>query len=171
MTLIEKFFIIFSVKIPLAIIFGSLIIGVFIFLSQNPNLLSQSFNKSQISPKPTSQQNIPTEFEPEISPSITPAPTVSDEELIKEVLIAKTGISKDGIEISMSYNDGKIARGSVKNKNEMSGAAWFAGKQNGIWVIAYAGQGVPECSEIAGFDFPTTWLSHCVDSNGTTIQR
>ncbi len=171
MTLGEKSFIIFPVKTPLAIIFGSLIIGVFIFFSQNPNLLPQFFNKNQVSPTPTSQQNSPTGFEPETTPSSTPTPTVSDEKSIKQALIVKTGIAGDEIEVSTSYNDGQLARGGVKNKNEMGGAAWFAGKKNGLWVIAYVGQGVPECNEIAGFDFPVTWLSHCVDSNGNAIQR
>ncbi len=159
------------VKIPLSIIFGAVIIGFFIFFSQNPNFLNQYPNISQLSPTPISQITPTTANQFPTITSISPTVTVSDEKLIEQALITKAGIGQDEISVSISYNANGLARGGVKNKNEMSGAAWFAGKQNGVWIISYVGQGVPKCSEISGFDYPTTWLSHCVDSNGKTIER
>lgn len=100
----------------------------------------------------------------------SPTPAISDEEVIKQGLIEKTGISEEDLEYSISYNDGQVARGSVRNKNEMGGAAWFAGKKDGRWVIAYVGQGVPECSEIEPFNFSIDWISHCMEG-GVAVER
>lgn len=51
-------------------------------------------------------------------------------------------------------------------------AAWFAGKDaGGKWVITHVGQGIPNCGENQPFDFPTDWISHCIDASGNTVER
>lgn len=159
-------------KVVLSIIVGALIIGGFIYFSQTAPLLLQQ----EVGVSPTVEEGVlePTEA---VSPTRLPAtvtattvppsptPTVSDEEVIKQGLIEKTGIPDEDLEYSISYNDGQVARGSVRSKNEISGAAWFAGKKNGEWVIAYVGQGVPECSEIEPFNFSIDWISHCMEGD------
>lgn len=101
-----------------------------------------------------------------------PAPVMTDEAAIKLALLAKLGWSEAELEFSLSQNTGQMARGSLKRVNEPSGAAWFAGKDaSGKWVIAYIGQGIPYCSEIQAFNFPTDWISHCMDAAGQTIER
>ena len=98
-------------------------------------------------------------------------PTLTDEELIRQALLARTGWTDAELDFSMGDNTGTLARGTLKKVGEMQGAAWFAGKNNaGNWVITYIGQGIPECSEIQGFNFPTEWISHCVDANGNVIE-
>ncbi len=100
------------------------------------------------------------------------SPTLTDEQAIKQALLVKLGWTESEMEFSLSQNDGKIARGGVKKVNEMQGAAWFAGKDaSGKWVIAYVGQGVPNCADIQPFNFPTDWISHCMDASGNTIER
>ena len=101
----------------------------------------------------------------------TPVPTLTDEELIRQALLAKLGWADNELEFSVDENTGTVARGSLNFVGEMQGAAWFAGKDNaGNWVIAYIGQGVPDCSDVQPFNFPTTWISHCLDASGNTIE-
>lgn len=109
-----------------------------------------------------------------VSTSTPPTPislALTDEEAIKQALLAKLGWTAAEMDFSMSENTGTIARGGVKKIGEMQGAAWFAGKDSsGKWIIAYIGQGVPNCSEVQAFNFPTNWISHCMDSSGNTIE-
>lgn len=99
-------------------------------------------------------------------------PTLTDEALIKQALLARLGWTEAEMEFSLSQNTGQIARGGVKKVNEMQGAAWFAGKDaGGKWVIAYVGQGVPNCADIQPFNFPADWISHCIDASGNTVER
>jgi len=98
-----------------------------------------------------------------------PTPTLTDEAVIKQALLAKLGWSEAELEFTLSQNTGQHAQGSVKNVNETGGAAWFAERNNaGQWVIAYIGHGVPSCSEIQPFNFPAGWLS-CSDASGNII--
>ncbi len=100
------------------------------------------------------------------------APSATDEAAIKQALLAKVGWPESELEFSISQNTGQIAQGSLKNINEIGGAAWFAGKNSpDQWEIAYIGHGIPYCSEIQDFNFPTNWISHCVDASDNTIER
>ncbi|MBT3337024.1 MAG: hypothetical protein HN855_17120 [Anaerolineae bacterium] len=99
-----------------------------------------------------------------------PAPTLTDEEAIKQALLVKLGWTAAELDFSMGDNTGTLARGGVKKVGEMQGAAWFAGKDSaGKWIIAHIGQGIPNCVDIQAFNFPTTWISHCVDASGNTV--
>jgi hypothetical protein len=116
----------------------------------------------------------PTTLAQEPSPAGPTAlpPALTDEAAIKQALLAKLGWAEAEMEFSLSQNTGQVARGGVKKTNEMQGAAWFAGKDaGGKWVIAYVGQGVPNCSDIQAFNFPTDWISHCVDAAGNIVDR
>ncbi|GAB4503635.1 MAG: hypothetical protein Fur0043_06270 [Anaerolineales bacterium] len=117
----------------------------------------------------------PTNVPPPPGPGpASPTPTVplTDETLIKQSLLAKLGWTESEMEFNLGQNTGQIARGSVKKANEMQGAAWFAGKDAaGKWVIAYVGQGVPNCADIQPFNFPIDWISHCMDASGNAVER
>ncbi|MBT3189897.1 MAG: hypothetical protein HN736_16280 [Anaerolineae bacterium] len=100
------------------------------------------------------------------------ASILTDEEAIKQALLVKLGWTAAELDFSMGANTGTAANGTVKKVNDMAGAAWFAGKDNaGNWAIAYIGQGIPYCSDIQAFNFPTDWISHCMDSSGNTVAR
>jgi len=99
-------------------------------------------------------------------------PTLTDEEAIKQALLAKLGWTAAELDFSIGDNTGTVARGSLKKVGEMSGAAWFAGKDNtGTWIIAHIGQGIPYCSDIQAFNFPTDWISHCMDASDNVVER
>ncbi|RLD07567.1 MAG: hypothetical protein DRI32_00635 [Chloroflexi bacterium] len=130
-------------------------LGTMVALTTAP-ILTQSAPATQIPP----------------TPSPAPQPTLTDEEAIRLALLAKLGWTDAELDFSMGENTGTLARGSLKKVGEMQGAAWFAGKDSGgNWVIAYIGQGIPECGEIQAFPFPTDWISHCMDANGNAIAR
>ncbi len=121
--------------------------------------------------QPILTQSVPAAQTPP-EPSLAPPPTLTDEEAIRLALLAKLGWDASELDFSIGDNSGVIARGSLKKVGEMQGAAWFAGKDNaGTWIVAYIGQGIPYCSEIQAFNFPTDWISHCIDSSGNTIAR
>lgn len=117
-------------------------------------------------------QSVPEVPPPTAPPPPTAIPTLTDEEAIKQALLAKLGWTAAEMEFSIGPNTGSLAQGTVKKVNEMSGAAWFAGKDNsGKWIVSYIGQGIPYCSEIQAFNFPTDWISHCVDASENTVAR
>ena len=60
---------------------------------------------------------------------------------------------------------------SVRNKNTISGAMWFAAKINGQWNVTYIGHGVPECDEVNPYNYPTSWADYCMDEHGNTVAR
>ncbi len=155
-------------KIAISIIVAGIIIAVAIYLSK-----AFPFSSSlQKTPTPTVSPTttLPPTEEPTVQPTLTTAPS-EDPAGLRAAVLAKSGIPEADFEYSASFNDGIIARGSVKNKNDISGAGWFAGKVNGTWVVAFIGQGVPKCSEIQAYNFPTSWISHCVNDNGDTVAR
>ena len=98
----------------------------------------------------------------------------SDEFLIKQALLEVTEIPEDKLEFSIAYNNGQIARGTVKNKDDQGGAGWFAAKNQSTqnkWVVTYNGQGVPYCSEVNPYNYPISWADYCIDTQGNTVKR
>ncbi len=105
-------------------------------------------------------------------PAIQILPTLTDEEAIRQALLTKLGWTAAELEFSMGENTGIVANGTVKKVGDMTGAAWFAGKDSaGNWAIAYIGQGIPYCSEIQAFTFPSDWISHCMDASDNVVER
>ena len=102
-------------------------------------------------------------------------PTVSIEEAIKQELLQKTAIPEDKLVFEIAENTGKIARGAVKNKDsQVGGAGWFAAKNQNTqnkWRVTYVGQGVPECSEVNPYNYPTSWADYCLNTQGKTVKR
>ncbi len=103
--------------------------------------------------------------------SVTTGPDKTDADVLKAALLFKTGIPAPKFEFSISSNNGVIAKGSVRNTDDMGGAMWAAGKKNGTWIVSYVGQGVPLCTELTGFSYPIAWFSHCLDAKGNTVAR
>lgn len=109
---------------------------------------------------------------PSAVPPTQAAPALTDEQAIKQALLAKLGWPEAEMEFSLSQNTGQFAQGSLKRTTEQGGAAWFAAKDaSGKWVIAFIGNGIPMCSEVDPFNIPTDWISHCMDASYNTIQR
>ncbi len=102
--------------------------------------------------------------------SAVPA-TPDDTEALRQALLARLGWPADQLSFSVGEFRGQYATGALNRVNETSGAAWFAVRSNGQWVILHIGQGIPCCAELEPFNPPTDWISHCIDSDGTVIQR
>ena len=101
-----------------------------------------------------------------------PSSSVADDNLIKEALVAKTGIASDTIDVSISQKVDTFAKGSVGTKGEETGGGYFlAVKVSGVWIIVYNGQATPNCIAVNPYNFPTTMVPECLDSSGNLITR
>ncbi len=153
--------------LPTAIVLASLILGGAVYYSA-----AQKQAGNGATPTPTTTA---TPTEPMVTATLTSTPTatptVADSVLLRAAVLAKSGIPEAKFEFSIGSNSGVMARGSIRHTDDISGAAWFAGKLNGVWKVSYIGQGVPLCAEIADFNYPTSWISHCMSANGQTVQR
>ncbi|MBI3161897.1 MAG: hypothetical protein HYZ23_05280 [Chloroflexi bacterium] len=103
---------------------------------------------------------------------ILPTQSVSDEQAIKQALLAQLGWSESQLQFTLSASDGRVAYGSVVQAGAMEGAAWYAAKDSsGRWIIIHVGQGWPLCRAIQPYNFPVNFLSHCEDDSGNVIDR
>ncbi len=111
---------------------------------------------------------------PTVTNTATPVKiTWTKDEVIKAVS-AKSGIPLDKIKVSIGETIDKgdkiLMRGTVGEVGEVSGAGWFAVITTAGVNVTYVGQGVPECSEVNPFGYPTSWADYCM-SNGNTVKR
>ncbi len=97
-----------------------------------------------------------------------PAPTPDDATALRNALAAYLAWPPSQMEMSIGEirPDG-FARGTVKKVGEMGGAAWFAAKVEGLWMIAYVGQGVPPCDRMNALHIPVAWADYCMQGNNT----
>lgn len=161
-------------KIPLSIILGAVIIGLFIYLPKPINKeVSQQISTPQITATTTqvTPTQLPSPVPPTVGTSPTALPTTNDSLLIKQALITKTGISEDKIEFSINQNTGTHAKGNVKDKESIGGGYWLASKVDGQWIIVYDGQSTPSCSVINPYNFPKSMVSECLNASGTVVVR
>ncbi len=163
-------------KSPLSIIIGALIIGIFIYLSRQPQDKSSVMVKIE-SPTPTTQIEIqpsPTASFPSAEPTTTnlsPTPRADDETLIKKAIAEKLGVNEENLIVTVSQNTGKFAKGGIREKDAMGGAMFIAAYSSGKWVIVHDGQSNPLCSTIAPYNFPTDMVPECLDASGNVVVR
>lgn len=154
-------------KIPLSIIIGALIIGLFIYTTYQPKTASVSVDIKPASPTP-----LPA-LEPSTTPSPTslPSPTIDDTAAIKKALAEKLGKSETELEISISKNTGSFTKGNVKEKEAVGGGYFLAAKTAGGWVIVYDGQSQPPCKDLATYNFPKDLAPECINTAGQVVKR
>jgi hypothetical protein len=59
----------------------------------------------------------------------------------------------------------------VLRAGEDGGAGFLAAKDTqGVWVVTYVGQGVPDCDEVDPYGYPTSWADACM-RDGVTVPR
>lgn len=103
---------------------------------------------------------------------IPPSQPLSDEQSIKQALTAQLGWSESQMDFTLTASDGSAAYGTIKQKGQDGGAAWFAAKDaSGKWVILHVGQGWPLCRAIQPYNFPVSYIPSCEDDSGTVIDR
>ena len=178
-----------------AIVLGAIIVGVLLYLglqktsninnsSTSDKLLNNSNEINQ--PKITagtdekvkvsnSKNNIQKEVTSQAQNNQLPhKKVVSDEVLIKQALLQVSNIPENKLEFEIADNNGQIARGTIKNKDDQGGAGWFAAKNQNTqnkWKVTYIGQGVPKCTEVNPYNYPTSWADYCLNSQGQAIAR
>lgn len=161
-------------KTPLAIIFGAVIIGAFVFAAIRwQDLFSDSAVPSTtgVSTQPVSSPPI-TENKVVPSPTATPPTTkVDDKTAIKLAMIQKTGIVEANMEFTITDQRDRWAKGNVRDKNDISGAYFIAAKTESEWLIVYDGQAHPTCLQIAPYDFPVDMVPECLNSTGNVVSR
>jgi hypothetical protein len=115
---------------------------------------------------------VPSATQPESEPSVTPTPTETlvptpqtDAEAIKAALNEYLPNPVDEGTIMVSEIVGKLARGGLP------GAYFIAAKDDGTWIIIYAGQATPYCNVINPYAFPTAWVPECLDEDGMLVER
>lgn len=143
--------------IPAALIIALLLIGGAVYINRMPQKTAQEMPTPSVS----------------LNPSTTPfiESTISDEELLRTAVLAKSQIPEEKFKFSVGENLGTLAKGMVQNTDDQGGAQWFAGKVNNTWLVSYIGQGVPNCSDLGTIPYPNSWLSHCLDAQGQTVAR
>lgn len=154
-------------KVAISLFLGAIVIAAALYfgLVKSKNPTTQPTGTQTPTPIAT-QVSQPT---PEASPEITW--TKSD---LISALSTKTGIPEAEVVFStgdtVDYNNTKLIRGTVQRQGEMSGAGFFAvADANGV-TVTYVGQGVPDCSDVNPYGYPTSWADYCM-SGGATVQR
>jgi len=122
---------------------------------------------TQAAPPPT---NAPTTTsaiteEPTLPPPTETSVPLTDAEAITAALVAYIGNNVDPSTIVVSDINGDIARGGLP------GAYFIAARDAGTWIIVYAGQSTPYCNMINPYSFPATWVSQCLNDDGTVFTR
>ncbi|MCJ7434923.1 MAG: hypothetical protein MUO77_15685, partial [Anaerolineales bacterium] len=104
--------------------------------------------------------------------TVVPPQALSDEQIIKQALLAQLGWNESQINLTITASDGNAAYGMVKQTGQDSGAAWFAAKDSSEkWIIVHIGQSWPSCSTIQPYNFPVSYVSSCEDASGNIIDR
>lgn len=155
-------------KIPISIIIGALIIGFFIYFTNQQKTASVSVDIMSASPTP-----LPTVAKPSVLPSPTslPSPTPDETTAIKAAMSKKIGVSEGNLEVTVSQNTGQFAKGTVKEKTEAGGAYFLAAKTATGWVIVYDGQSQPPCQDLETYKFPKDLAPECLSASGKVVTR
>jgi len=107
------------------------------------------------------------------APTQPPAPTPTPDETtaIRNALATYLAWPPSQVEMEIAEirPDG-TAQGVVQRVGETMGAAWFAAKVEGVWLIAYVGQGVPPCERVNPLHIPTEWVDYC-EQGSQTVHR
>ena len=148
----------------LLLILGALLLWFFLFSTLKEN------NQPTKTVQKTASSSAKTATASSASSSATPAE--DDLTLIKKALVEKTQIAADQINVTISQNDGKYAKGFVGTKGEETGGGYFlAVKVGGVWIIVYDGQANPDCAPINAYAFPVAMVPECLDANGNLVTR
>ena len=159
-------------KIPIAILLGAVIIGVFAFFALKTQKLSKVTSTATASPVATTvvvEQSISS---PTPSPAPSPQFSEDDAKAIAAALAAKLGVSETNLDVGVTQKDAKHAKGNVKEKtSEVGGGYWLAAKVDSQWIIVYDGQATPNCNQVNPYNFPTDMVPECLDANGNLVTR
>ena len=96
-----------------------------------------------------------------------PTPTPDDTTALRNALAAFLAWPPSQVDFEISENTGTFAQGGIKRVGDEFGAMWVAAKVEGVWMIGFVGQGVPECDRINALNIPVSWIDYCMEGNNT----
>ena len=164
-----------NLSIPLSIIVGAGLIAGGVYFG-----LKEGLKKDQFDLQPSPEASVIPSAKPTPIPTPTSTPTPVPEiswtkSELRKALSRKSGIPESELKFSVGdeiKKPGKILlRGSLGREGEMGGAGFFAVVNDQGIKVTYVGQGVPECSEVNPYGYPTSWADYCLDSSGQTVKR
>lgn len=89
---------------------------------------------------------------------------------VRAGLIAEHGAGAAGMTITVSKIVGNFAQGGASDQG--GGGMWFAAKVNGVWKLAWDGNGTISCTSVNPYNFPTSMIPECWnDATQTNIKR
>lgn len=161
-------------KVALSLVFGAVIIAAALYFGlTKPKTIKAPETEKEVQSETATSTTNPTPKT--VQPTVTPMPEISwtKSDMIT-ALSAKTGIPEAEVVFStgetVNYGNTKLIRGTVQRQGEMSGAGFFAVADTSGVTVTFVGQGVPECSEVNPYGYPTSWADYCM-SGGNTVQR
>lgn len=101
--------------------------------------------------------------QPAVEPTKQPPTEIPDDSaLIEAALIAETGIPEQDFSFGIDVNTGSFARGVFGDALTEARSLYIAKKTSAGWVIAYTGDLIPLCDDLAAFDFPLEVMPECL---------
>jgi len=92
--------------------------------------------------------------------------TSADEAAIKQLFVNQYSKESDRPEVKIEKLIGNNARGGLvfkdANGEVISGAYFFAAKENGNWKIVLSGNGTISCATLAPYNFPADMTADCI---------
>lgn len=169
-------------KVPVSIVLGMFIIGLFIYFSRRslnqtiPSQINPEEGTIEINIKPSAtaivEEAKPSPTTATNSMPTTPSPSDDDNTAIRSAIMKKTGIADSNLEVAVSKNTGKYAKGSIREKDAVGGAYFLAAKNSSGWVIIYDGQAQPNCQDFTPYpDFPKDLSPECLNTQGKVVKR
>jgi hypothetical protein len=80
---------------------------------------------------------------------------------VKAGLVAEHGPDAATMTITVSKIVGNFAQGGAAATG--GGGMWFAAKVNGVWKLAWDGNGTISCTSVNPYNFPATMIPQCWD--------
>jgi len=164
-------------KIAGAIIIGAGLIALAIYfgLTQEPTTIVKETPQKLLKETVTPSSSV-DEAKQEISPTPSQKPKITwTKSDLTAALSEKTGIPKDEIVFNVSseldQGDKVLLRGTISRQGEASGAGFFAVVDSHGTQVTYTGQGVPKCSEVDPYGYPTSWADYCLNVENNPIRR
>jgi len=86
---------------------------------------------------------------------------------IKQLLADKYSYDIADVHLTIGQQTVDHLRGGVKFKDEGAGGIVLAAKLNGVWQIAFDGNGAISCQDMEKYNFPEAMISDCAPESGS----
>jgi len=101
-------------------------------------------------------------------------PTDADVEGIKEAFMEKYGKNSNEVQVVIDLFSGNYARGGVRFApigQPGEGGIFLAYKEEGVWKLAFDGNGFYDCSSVESYGFPEDMIPDCASRENAEISN